>query len=187
MNRRKVVEPSEILLEEDGTVRTESVVANPWNRFLARMSDYGLFFLALKGLQILDPVHFTFWKISSFIPVEYFLWIPIEALFLWTLGKTPGKWFLRIDLRQGRRRRPDFISALKRSFHVWFRGAGMFIPVINVLCMLVAYSRLKALHMTSWDRDDYFQVTERFIPTWRVVVAALMTLVGVILYSQLRR
>jgi len=185
MKRGKVVEPSEILLEGDGTVRTESAVTNPWIRFLARMSDYGLFFLLLKGLQTIAPKFFAFWKIHTFIPVEYFLWIPLEALFLWMFSKTPGKWFLRIYLHQGKRRRPDFLSALRRSFHVWFRGAGMFIPVVNVFCMLIAYSRLKTFHMTSWDRDDHFQVTQQFVPTWRLVVAALMTIVGVVTYYQL--
>ena len=33
----------------------------------------------------------------------------------------------------------------------------MAVPVINVFCMTVAYYRLKALHITSWDRDYHFQ------------------------------
>lgn len=170
----KAIDPSEILVGDNGTVKSESARANPWNRFLARMVDYFLFILLLRGLRAWlhgpDPVG----KWDHLIPFEYFLWIPVEAFLLWTLGTTFGKWFLHIQIRQGRRSRPDYLSALQRSFQVWFRGAGLFIPFLNIICMLVAYQRLKTFQITSWDRDTHFQVTHRFVPTWRIVIAAIM-------------
>jgi hypothetical protein len=175
--RRKVVEPSEILLEDDGTIRPpQAIQMTPWIRFLARMTDYFLFILALRGLHTFFPGPLPFGKWESLIPFEYFVWIPLEAVFLWTLGTTPGKWFLNIDIRHGRQSRPDFLSSLRRSFHVWFRGLGMVIPFLSLICMWVAYSRLKLLHQTSWDRDDQFQISHRFVPKWKLVVASIMTL-----------
>ncbi len=173
---RKVVEPSEILTEDDGTIRSDSLRANPWTRFLARMTDYFLFILVLRATHSIAWGPLPFGKWESIVPFEYFLWIPIEALFLWTWGKTPGKWFLNIDLWYGKRGRPDYLTALRRSFHVWFRGMGMVIPFLNAICMLVAFSRLKALQITTWDRDDHFQVTQRFVPTWKIVVASIMAI-----------
>ena len=38
---------------------------------------------------------------------------------------------------------------------------GMVIPFLNAICMFVAFSRLKAFQITSWDRDDHFQVTQK--------------------------
>ena len=153
----------------------------PWIRFLARTTDYFLFILVLRGLHAYfsGPLPFGDWE--SMIPFEYFLWIPFEALLLWSWGTTPGKWFLNIELRQGRRARPDFLSSLRRSFHVWFRGLGMGIPFLNVICLWVAFSRLKLLHQTSWDRDDQFQITHRLVPEWKLVMASIMTL-GILVF-----
>jgi hypothetical protein len=179
---RKAIDPSEILIDDNGTVRSDSALPYPWIRFLARMVDYFLFILLLRGLHAISPGPVPFGKWESLIPFEYFVWIPVEALLLWTWGKTPGKWFLNIEIRQGRRARPDYLSALKRSFHVWFRGLGLAIPFVNALCMWIAYQRLKVLKITSWDRDDHFQITHRFVPTWKLVIASIMAFNVIVFY-----
>lgn len=183
---RKVVEPSEILREGEEARRphdqTPSAISNPWIRFLARMVDYCLFFGVLEGLHTLFYGPTPFGKWESLIPFQFFVWIPIEAAFLAFLGKTPGKWFLNIDIRQGRKTHPDYGSALKRSFNVWFRGIGMGIPFINVLCMFIAFTKLKTLHITSWDREDNFQVTHRFVPTWKLAIASIMAFAAIGFY-----
>jgi hypothetical protein len=171
VKRQKAIEPSEILIGDDGTVRDMLAAPSPWLRFLARMFDYALFFSGL-GVLFRSKVE------SSLVPFEYFLWIPIEAAFYHWLGTTPGKWLLGIDLRQGRVSKLDYLTALRRSFSVWFRGLGMGIPFVNIVCMLVAFQRLKVFHLTTWDRDDHLKISYRRIGKWRIILAILVTVLG---------
>jgi len=174
MKKEKVIEPSEILINGESSTQERSV-HSPWLRFLARMVDYSLFFLALFAI--------SWGKIesASLVPFEYFLWIPVEAACLRWLKTTPGKWILGIDLKQGRLSL-DYITALRRSFHVWFRGLGMGIPFINIICMLVAFQRLKMFKVTSWDRDDHIHISYRQIGRWRIGLAILIAVVGLGFY-----
>jgi hypothetical protein len=170
MKKQKVIEPSEILMSGEETIH-ESSNPRPWLRFLARMVDYSLFFMALFTI--------SWGKIesTSLVPFEYFLWIPVEAACLTWIKTTPGKWILGIDLQQGRHSL-TFMSALQRSFHVWFRGLGMGIPFINIICMLVAFQRLKMFKITTWDRDDHIRISMRPIGKWRIGFAILIAVMG---------
>jgi hypothetical protein len=180
MKKEKVVEPSEILMSGDGTVQDKSLAASPWLRFLARMVDYSLFFMALFAI--------TWGKIESgsLVPFEYFLWIPVEAECLTWLKTTPGKWILGINLEQGRHSL-NYMTALRRSFHVWFRGLGMGIPFINIICMLVAFQRLKLFKITSWDRDDHIRIFYKQIGKWRIGFAILIAVIGFGFYFNEKR
>ena len=106
----------------------------------------------------------------------------MEALFLKIWGKTPGKAFFRIELKQGRRVRLSYATALKRSFNVWFRGLGMGIPIIIFFCLLVAYQRLRLLRHTSWDREENIVVSHRPIGRWRIVATALISVSSLLFY-----
>ena len=178
----KVVEPSEIIIDREGLPKQNIAHVNPWIRFLARFFDYSLFFLVLWGLRILLAGHFPLGRFENLIPFEFFVWIPIEALLLSTWGTTPGKFFLKTDLRQGRKPKLDYMTALKRSFNVWFRGLGMGIPVINFLCLLVAYHRLRLFRQTSWDREENIIVSHHPIGRWRIVAAAVIAVGGILFY-----
>lgn len=178
----KIIEPTEILVDGPKVTREDAARANPWLRFIARFFDYALFFLFLWSLRRFVPGHYPFGQFESLIPFEYFCWIPFEALFLSLLGTTPGKFLLGIQIRQGRKTRIDFLTALRRSFSVWFRGLGMGIPVLNVLCMLFAYQKLKLIHQASWDRDERILVTHRKIGSWRAVLAILVAIGGLLFY-----
>lgn len=178
----KIVEPSEIIIDRYGLPKEKILHINPQIRLLARFFDYALFLLLLWGLRVLLKGSFPLGLFEYLIPFEFFAWIPIEAVLLSTWGTTPGKFFLKTKLQQGRKKKLDFQTALKRSFNVWFRGLGMGIPVINVLCMLVASSRLRMLGTTSWDREDNIVVSHFPIPQWRIVVASIIVVCSFILY-----
>jgi uncharacterized RDD family membrane protein YckC len=178
----KVIEPSEIIVEQPERPREDVVHVNPWIRFLARWVDYALFFLLLLASRKIFHGHLPFGKYENLVPFEYFVWIPFEAILLSTWGKTPGKWFLKTRLKAGKRGRLAFVAALRRSFAVWLRGLGLGIPVINFFCMLVAYNRLKLLHITSWDRDDHVVVTHAPMGRWRIYVAVFIATAGILYY-----
>jgi hypothetical protein len=175
----RAIEPTEILVDNQGTVRSKPLLPNPWARFLARFVDYGLFFAALIVFQ--RETHISLFA-DSFIPFEYCFWIPLESLCLWAFRKTPGKWLLSIDVKQIGFRRPELWSSCKRSFLVWFRGIGMGITVLNILCLLIAYYRLRAFAMTSWDKEESFQITHRKVGRFRCALAILIALAGHFFY-----
>lgn len=179
----EVIEPSEIIVEQPDKPRKEDIRhANPWIRFIARFFDYSLFLLLLLSSRKLFHGALPFGHYQYFIPFEYFLWIPIEALFLSTWGVTPGKWFLKTKLRLGKRQKFDYLTALRRSLSVWFRGLGMNILGLNFFCLLVAFNKLKVFQITSWDRDDHIVVTHYPIGRWRLYVAVFVAAAGILYY-----
>lgn len=177
------IDPSEILVEQRrGTVNEDTTRANPWLRFLARFFDYSLFVLLLWALRVLLHGHLPLGRYEEWIPFEYFLWIPFEALLLSTWGTTPGKFFLKTKIRYGAMGKFSYMTALKRSLQVWFRGMGMGIPFICQLCMIMAYHRLKVFRKTSWDHEGHITVTHSPIGRWRLVVAAVIAIGGMFFY-----
>src|ERR1700678_1537628 len=97
--KETVIDPSEILIDSQGTIKEEAFVANPWVRFLARMFDYSLFFLLLAGIRYWIHGPLITDELETFVPLEYVLWIPIEAFLLWAVKTTPGKLWFRISLK----------------------------------------------------------------------------------------
>lgn len=184
--KERVIEPSEIVVElpnpPKGQPKERIDQVNPWIRCIARFFDYSLFFLALLLLRKLFHGRLPLGDYDHFIPFEFFVWIPIEASLLTFWGTTPGKALLGTRVRQGKRERFDFATAVKRSFAVWIRGLGMGIPVLNGICMLFAYKRLKLMQKTSWDRDDHLQVTHAPMAPWRLYLAVFVAVVGILFY-----
>ncbi len=182
--KEKVIDPSEILIDaemdSEGTLHEKTEVANPWARFLARMFDYSIFFLALSGIRYLIRGPFFTDNMDTMIPIGYFLWIPVEALFLWAFKTTPGKFWFRVTIRQGRFDRLGYVTALNRAFKVLVRGLGFGIPIINGFCMLVAFHRLKVFKITSWDREDNIQVFNRAISQTRMAIGAMIAIAGLL-------
>jgi hypothetical protein len=179
----RVIDPAEIIVECPNETKENITHANPWMRCIARFFDYALFFLILWAFRKYGHGQNPFGKYEHFIPFEFFVWIPIEALLLSTWGSTPGKFFLKTKIKcVGRNPKLDFLQALHRSFSVWFRGFGMGIPVVNFFCLLIAYHRLKVFQITSWDRDAKIQVTHYPIRSWRVVFACFFAIIVFLSY-----
>ncbi len=174
----KVVEPSEIIIDGKGLPKEKVSRINPPIRFLARFFDYSLFLIVLLILRLTVGVHFPHDLFEYMIPFEYFAWVPLEIALLCTWGATPGKFLLRTKITHGRKTRFDFVTALRRSFNVWLRGLGMGIPVVNVLCMFVAASKLRMLGMTSWDREDNITIAHHPVSRTRLIIISAITFCG---------
>ena len=170
MEEERVIEPSEIIVEGNRQPRDNPSHVNPWMRFLARFFDYSLLLLILSVLRKFFHTQPPFGPFENFIPFEYFVWIPFEALLLATWGTTPGKYLLKTKLKHlGRKPKLSFTEALRRSVSVWFRGLGMGIPFLNVFCLFTAYQKLKIFKTTSWDRDARTTMTHYPIAKWRLI------------------
>lgn len=184
MFKETVIEPSEIIVDGQSKPKEDISHVNPWIRFLSRYVDYALFFLLLLSTRKLFHGQLPFGKYEHFIPFEFFVWIPIEAVLLSTWGTTPGKFFLRTKLKLGKREKLDFFTAMRRSFAVWVRGIGLGIVGLNFLCMLVAFNKLKVFGTTTWDRDDQIKVTHYPIGRWRIYLAVFVAVGGILYYTQ---
>jgi uncharacterized RDD family membrane protein YckC len=169
----EIVEPSEILLppSKEAKKEKEAVQINPWARFLARMTDYAVFSLLFSLLGYVFSPAFIIKSYNFFIPILFFLWIPIEALFISFTGTTPGKLLLGIKVLKQPKGKLDYKMALKRSFLVWLKGMGLGIPVVSIVTMLVAFFRLKSHGITSWDFQEKTKVLHAHIHIVRLLIA----------------
>ncbi|MGD2169970.1 MAG: RDD family protein [Chlamydiota bacterium] len=164
MRKDKVIEPSEIIVDQPRITKEDTSHVNPWIRFLARMIDYSFFGVILSFFPKVYSFHFTM------VPLLYLLWVPIEAVLLSSWGYTPGKFLLKTKLSY-KRHRLSLPTSMRRAFLVWFRGFGMGIPFVNLITMLVAYSHLKSAKLTTWDRDEKILITHRPIATLRIALS----------------
>jgi uncharacterized RDD family membrane protein YckC len=174
----KAIEPSEIIIDRANPFEQDSSKINPWIRFLARWVDYSLlnFFLYFLFFFLFPN---TNWKrVELFIPIEFLLWVPVEAFFLSRWGMTPGKWLLKTKIRMENGKYPSYEKALHRSFSVWVRGIAMGIPILNFIAMLFAYSKLKTKGKTSWDTEGKLQILHSLVKRGRIAIA-----VGILLFS----
>ncbi len=178
--RAKAIEPSEIFVDGKGIFREQTTTVAPWTRFWARLFDYALFCCLLWMVR--QTTGLSFRIDEMFVPIEYLLWVPVEAVLLMTVGITPGKWVLRTKIQQGRHRRFEPKAAWKRSFNVWLRGIGLGIPVLNFICMLVSYQHLLVRKISSWDLRDHIHITHHKISPVRLRIVGVLAAAGLVLY-----
>ncbi len=158
------VYPSEIFDPKDAPVFDRKTAA--WIRFLARMVDYSGFFLLLyfvrKYLFYL-PTH-VFWL----FPLEYLLFVPIEACCLRWKKSTPGKALLKIQVQKSHRTL-TIRSALKRSCKVYAQGCALGFFWVAIFSMSIAYVRLVQTGKTSWDFEEESAVLHRMPSKERIL------------------
>jgi uncharacterized RDD family membrane protein YckC len=146
----------------------------PWVRYWARIFD--IYLAAIVGgivIAIFNPDAFN--KPGSyqlFNLILVFSWVFLESLLLSTTGTTPGKWLFKIRLIPPSGEKPDYSTALSRSFKVWWRGLGIGFPLVNLITLIVAHVKLTKNGITTWDKDDGFTVVHDRIGPLRVIVAA---------------
>jgi hypothetical protein len=97
-------------------------------------------------------------------------WILMEAFCLSTFGTTLGKWLLKVHIRNADGSRLSFKQGCVRGCKIWFRGMGLFIPIVGLVTHVMAFNRLKNHQITSWDEDDSLVVTHSTIGPARIAV-----------------
>ncbi|SBV37673.1 Putative membrane protein/domain protein (modular protein) [uncultured Stenotrophomonas sp.] len=145
----------------------------PWVRYWARMFDiYLASIVAGFAIGILNPNAFNEKGSDQlFALVVIFAWVFIEAIFLSTVGTTPGKWLFKTRIVPPHGGTLDYSTALSRSFKVWWRGLGIGFPLASLITLIVAHGKLTKNGITTWDRDDGFTITHERIGVLRVLVA----------------
>ncbi len=164
----------------------------PFRRFLARMLDYEVFFVAVAVAFSLagraDPLRRSFANdgFLALMAISFF-WIPIEALLLSICGVTPGKAICGIRVRSELAGRIHPRAAVDRSLSVWVFGISGGFPIAYLVAMEQAYRDLTERGETGWDRSK-FKVEARPLGFGRrlLIGAAIIALVlaGGVLIAQ---
>ena len=141
----------------------------PSVRFAARIVDVAVFLLVvLLAIAVVDPALVDAVGASLFL-----LLIPIEAALLATWGYTPGKWLLRVSVRDATGRKLPVGVALRRAAAVWTFGIGVNQPV-GWLTAALAFRRVRRRGTAYWDELDGHRVDHGSVEGWRAVVAFLV-------------
>jgi len=149
-----------------------TVVARPGLRFVARAVDWTLVWVASSLVSSSARVLFV-------LPV---FGLVVEALLLSAWGFTPGKWLLRIAVRDGEGHRPTLRAALYRAGAVWAYGVGAETP-FGLATAVLAYSTLKRAGATYWDQLGGYRVHHRRAGVVRAAIAGLILVLGVALLA----
>lgn len=156
----------------------------PWVRFWAKYIDINIFGFCtgfLMGLTF--PIYMAESNYLSLGIVSMFLYVFIEPIFISEFGTTFGRWLLKTKVVTRYGTNNSYMNALKRSFHVWWRGCGLGIPIINLFTFIVNYRILNRENITPWDKSSGYLVKHEKIGVLRIIVATMLILIFVVLTS----
>lgn len=175
-----------------------SLGCHPWRRYFARMVDIvvigslaGLVFIMFSMVFLssffayIDNYNAEA-KMIYFLILFSFIYIPFEALFLYTVGTTPGKFIFGISIKPENGAKIRFTNALERTLSVWAKGFAFGIPAICIITMLYSYSKLKKNGITSWDKDNNIIVTHRVWGFWRYLFSTVSVVFSFIILVIIR-
>ena len=148
---------------------------HPWARFFARYIDYSLiFYLTYFTLKTAAPALFRLYLSVRYISLSAAVWMLIEAALLCAIGTTPGKWLLKVSVREtdGTLLRPG--KALVRSLFVWVCGCALQIGCLSEAANLVSYAHLTASGRTLWDAKLGLRVKCGKLGKRRMAMVALL-------------
>lgn len=159
----------------------------PWLRWWARVIDTNLWvaslwlILAARGAEIDQS------ETKGLVFLSLALWVPVEAILLSTFGTTPGKWLLNIKLRFVDGKRLTFGQSISRSAHVWLKGWGLGIPIVNLVALVISYNELVSKDISSWDEKGGTQILHGQLSILRkfLLIALIALLLLIILLAAL--
>lgn len=184
------VAQSQTLSPTDESKKFLGGIHHPWRRWFARtvdISTIGIFTLLTIsfGVGILFPSKIVAYSEALENPIIasialVVLCIPLEAIFLYTVGATPGKMLFGISVKDINGSTLSFQQALHRSFDVVLQGMGLGIPIIALFTQIFAYKRLTKTGTTLWDTTINSVVTHK---TWGVGRTILCVLVVFFIFT----
>jgi len=146
----------------------EAPARRPWVRLAARMVDEALL-VVIVGVSAatIDPGLVEVALASSLL-----LAIPLEAALLASWGFTPGKWLLRVVVRDGLGAKLRFGQALRRTAAVHAFGLALDQP-IGLVTGPLSFRRLRRSGATYWDELDGTRVDHGAVGGARAAIAIL--------------
>lgn len=148
---------------------------HPWRRYWARLFDLTcifqiyiiiIFFFSPSLYYILTQNMGEY--ISGYI-LLFFYMIFFEPMMISFFGTTPGKALLGIRIRDFYDKKISYSKAMGRGFSVWVKGLGLGIPFIQLITMVVAYTKLANTGKTSWDENYEIKVSHSRVGFIRII------------------
>ena len=149
--------------ESDKTAERRDIVEpHPWRRYFARAIDLTLVGLMVSFVQFV-LLHHNLVNISKGENVlcglaGWGLLVLIEPLLLARFGTTAGKWCMGIIVTRPDGERLSYSEALNRTALVWFYGAGLGLPLVELVCSYLSYRRYTRGEELAWEEGS----VERF-------------------------
>lgn len=142
--------------------RQDIAEPHPCRRYLARAIDLTLTGILVSFVQFM-LLHHNLVNISK---AEIFLcglagWgllVLIEPLLLSRFAATAGKWCMGITVTRPDGERLSYSEALNRTALVWFYGAGLGLPLVELVCSYLSYRRYTRGEELAWEEGS----VERF-------------------------
>jgi len=160
-----------LVVADDGW---QSTVPSPWRRYFARMFDIVVIGMVLwlgigyttaiadpdlyqwlfgPGGAALNPISSSIFTIA--------LLIPFEAVLMGLTGTSIGKWIFGVRVTRMDGRPIGLTLAAGREVAVFFSGLGLGLPIVSLITLISAYSRLTKTGTTTWDEGQPYVVTHR--------------------------
>ena len=138
---------------------------HPWQRWLARGLDIGLYqagfyvFWAafIRRAEILRTGPFLNWLVTLAL---LFFALLLEPVWLHFWGWTPGKWLLGLKVRDKQGRKLSLKQAFRRSMRVGWEGYGWHIPLWNLWRLWQCRKTSLDCRRCPWDGEEDFRYTK---------------------------
>lgn len=162
----------------------------PWSRFVARFIDLSLWYIPIFYLPFslissdaeMRLFTRTFWLWLGFAVVKMMLstlaCLIVDALVMAAVGTTPGKWLLRLTVRQEEGGKVPLSWLVARNLRLWLYGLGLGIPIVNFWCFWRSYQQAAKGVRNPWDSPRQLVVEQRLVKGWRFGLAILALIVA---------
>lgn len=149
--------------EPDAAAKQRDVAEpHPWRRYFARGIDLALVGLPVSFVQyVLLHRNYTTvsrWEDIVCALIGWGLLLLLEPLLLARFGMTAGKWCMGITVTRPDGERLSYSEALNRTALVWFYGAGLGLPLVELVCSYLSYRRYTWGEELAWEEGS----VERF-------------------------
>lgn len=114
----------------------------------------------------------------------HFVWVLVEAQLLATWGTTPGKWLLKIKVRDADNNKLSLKTSLTRGFLVWSVGMAMY-TVFSTITEAISYMNLQNKGTTVWDKYCNTRVTHEDFGTERIPLIIGVLILPLLILSAL--
>lgn len=171
-----------LLREQDRPPR----VSNFLLRYFARGLDLCIYNCIVYCPFLLGGVNITNLGAGSiilFTVMAAALMLVCEPLMLSTWGTTPGKWIAGLYIRDHRGRKLCYMDALSRTWGVLLWGYGLFIPVFNIVRLIISAVVCSNEEELRW--EDCNTLSQKDEKLWRIapLIAGYALCAGLIVAS----
>ena len=153
-------------LETDAAAKQRDIAEpHPWRRLFARGIDLALVRLPVSFVQYV-LLHRNYTNVSRWEDIicgliGWGLLILLEPLLLSRFGTTAGKWCMGIAVTRPDGGRLSYNKALNRTALVWLYGAGLGLPLVELVCNCLSYRRYTRGEELTWEEGSVERFDER--------------------------